>query len=162
MRKQAEDPVTGHDDDLLREAFRRLRAETEASARTPDFRGMFDGATAEARVPPELGVVRGGQADGGTRRSRAVRIAGWAAAVAAAIGTVILVGDRPDADREFERLVAAYSAEAFPRAWRSPTSGLLEVPGASLTRSVPSLGTAIRGLDPGQRPNSPDPGGTDS
>ena len=152
-----------HDDDRLREEFRRLRSETERSARVPDFRAMLEKTKADAVAPPELQVVQGGQSDSGAPRRRVVRIGGWAsAAVAAAIAGVLLLGGPSDADQEFDRLVAAYSADVSSGAWRSPTSGLLNVPGMNLIRSVPSLGTTIRGLDPGQLPNVADPEERDS
>jgi ferric-dicitrate binding protein FerR (iron transport regulator) len=143
-------------DDRLREEFGRLRSETEGSARVPDFRAMLEQAKVDAATP-DLQLVQGGQSDATERRRRVVRIGGWAsAALAAAIAGVLLMGGPSDADQEFERLVAAYSADVSSGAWQSPTSGLLNVPGMNLTRSVPSLGGAIRGLDPDQLPNGPD------
>ena len=147
-----------HDDEGLREEFGRLRSEMEGSARVLEFRAMLAQAKADAAASPELQVVQGGLSDAGGRRRRIVRIGGWASvAVAASVAAVLLIGGPSDADREFERLVAAYSADASSGAWLSPTSGLLNVPGMNLTRSVPSLGSAIRGIDPDQLPNPPDP-----
>ncbi len=147
-----------HDDDGLKEEFGRLRSETEGSPRVPDFGTMLEKAKADAVARPELQVLQGGQSDAGPHRRRVMLIGGWAsAAVAAAMAGVLLMGGRSDADREFERLVASYSADVSSGAWRSPTSGLLNVPGMGLTRSVPSLGSAIRGLDPDQLRNVPDP-----
>ena len=56
--------------------------------------------------------------------------------------------------------VAAFDAEFST--WRSPTSGLLNVPGIGLTRSVPSLGSSPRGLDPTRLPSVPDSEGRGS
>ncbi len=149
-----------YDDEGLREEFQRLRSETEGSTRVPDFRAMLEKARDDAVAAPELQVVRGGQSDSLAPRRRLVRIGAWASvAAAAAIGGVLLMGDRSNADREFERLVAAYTADVSAGAWQSPTSGLLNVPGRNLTRSVPSFGTSIRGLDSGRSPNVPDPEG---
>ena len=146
------------DDDRLREEFGRLRSETEASARIPDFGAMLEEAKVDAAARPELQVIQGGQPDAGTRRRRVVRIGAWAsAAVAAAFAGVLLMGGPSDADLEFDRLVAVYSAEVASGTWRSPTSALMDVPGMNLTRSVPSVGTTIRGLDPARLPNVPDP-----
>ncbi len=161
------------DDDRLSEQFQRLRSETEGSARVPDFRAMLEQAKADAvarpeiaAARPELQVIQGGQSDAEvearesrvTRRRRVVRIGGWAsAAIAAAMAGILLMGGPSDADREFERLVAAYTADVSSGAWQSPTSGLMNVPGMNLTRSVPSLGSAIRGLDPDQLRRVPDP-----
>ncbi len=151
-----------HDDDGLREEFRRLRSETEVSARVPDFRAMLEKTKADELARPELRVVQGGRSDPAAPRRRLVWIGGWAsAAVAASIAGVLLTGGQSDADREFERLVAAYSADVSSGARWSPTSGLLNVLGMNLTRSVPSIGASIRGLDPGQLPNLPDPDGRD-
>jgi hypothetical protein len=128
----------------------------------PDFRAMLEKAKADAVARPELQVVHGGQSDSRAPRRRLVWIGGWAtAAVAATLAGVLLTGDRSDADMEFERLVAAYSADVSSGALRSPTSGLLNVLGMNLTRSVPLIGASIRSLDPGQLPNVPDPGGRD-
>lgn len=147
-----------YDDDRLGEEFGRLRSETEGSARVPDFGAMLEKARVDAAARPDLQVIQGGQSDPGLRRRRVVRIGGWAsAAVAAAVAGVLLMGGPSDADREFERLVASYTADLSSGAWRSPTSALLNVPGMNLTRSVPSFGTTIRGLDPSQRPNVPQP-----
>ncbi len=152
-----------HDDDRLRAEFGRLRSETEGSARVPDFRAMLEEAKVDAAARPELQVVQGGRSDAGARRRWVVRIGGWAsAAAAAAIAGVLLMGGPSDADREFERLVAAYSADASSGAWRSPTSALLNVPGMNLTRSVPSFGTTIPGLDRSQLPNVSEPEPRDS
>ncbi len=152
-----------HDDDRLREEFHRLRSETEGSASLPEFRAMLEKAKADAEVFPDLQVVPGGQSASEARRRRIVRIGGWAsAAVAAALVGLLLLGEGSDADREFERLVAAYSTDMASGAWRSPTSGLLDVTGMSLTRSVPSLGAPISGIDADRLPNVPEPQGMDS
>ncbi len=146
------------EDERLKEDFGQLRAETEGSARVPDFRAMLDKAKVDAAARPDLQVIQGGRSDSGVRRRRVLQIGGWAsAAVAAALAGVLLMGGPSDADREFERLVASYTADLSSGAWRSPTSALLNVPGMNLTRSVPSFGTTIRGLDPSQRPNVPEP-----
>lgn len=152
-----------YDDDRLEEEFGRLRSETEGSARVPDFGAMLEKAKADAAERPDLQVIQGGQADAGqpdagSRRRRVLQIGGWAsAAVAAAVAGVLLMGGPSDADREFERLVASYTTDLSAGAWSSPTAALMNVPGMNLTRSVPSFGTTIRGLDPSQRPNVPEP-----
>jgi hypothetical protein len=124
---------------------------------------MLEQAKADAAARPDLQVIQGGQADArqsdsGSRRRRVMQIGGWAsAAVAAAVAGVLLMGGPSDADREFERLVASYTTDLSAGAWSSPTAALMNVPGMNLTRSVPSFGTTIRGLDPSQRPNVPEP-----
>ncbi len=78
-----------HDDNGLREEFRRLRSETEGSARVPDFRAMLEKTKADELARPELRVVRGGRSDPAAPRRRLVWIGGWAsAAVAATIAGV--------------------------------------------------------------------------
>ena len=152
-----------HDDDRLREEFHRLRVETEGSQRVPDFRAMLEKARADAEEFPDLQVVSGSQSTSEARRRRIVRIGGWATgAVAAALAGLLLLGEGSGADREFERLVAAYSTDMASGAWRSPTSGLLDVTGMGLTRSMPSLGVPISGVDPDRLPNVPEPEGMDS
>ena len=154
-----------HDEDRLRDEFRRLRAETEQGGSVPDFATMMAKAKADAAARPELAVVRGGRADdrGAPRRRRALVVGGWVSAVAAAaLAGVLLTGGPSDADAEFEQLVASYSSDFASGAWRSPTSALMDVPGMSLTRSVPSLGGALRGLDPNTPRNTPEPEGRDS
>ena len=151
-------------DDRTRQDFQRLRSETEASSRVPDFEAMLARARADAARMPALEVVEGGGRSGPERRRRrALLLGGWASAAAAAVLAAILLVDRgPSADAEFERLVASYASDASGGAWRSPTSGFLDVPGMELVRSVPSVGTSIRGLDPAQGPAAPPPGGRDS
>jgi hypothetical protein len=132
-------------DDGLRDAFRRLRAETEGATRVPDFRAVLARAQATAVARPALEVVEGG---GWRSRRRLVRMGGWAtAALAASLAGLLLLERGPSGDDEFARLVASYSTAASGGAWQSPTSGLLAVPGMELTRSVPSIGAPLPGLD---------------
>jgi hypothetical protein len=62
----------------------------------------------------------------------------------------------PSGDEDFERLVAAYASQAAGGSWASPTSGLLDVPGMELMRSVPAIGAPVRGLDPAALPPRPE------
>jgi hypothetical protein len=145
-------------DHPLRERFLDARAETRASG-VPDFGTMLERARAEAAGAPQLGVEDGsvvggavGGPGGGARRRPASRrrlvLAGaWtSAALAATVAGLLLTGRATGGeDEEFERLVATYSSELGPGAWRSPTTGLLQVPGMELLRSVPSIGGSARG-----------------
>jgi hypothetical protein len=144
------------DDDRLRERFRELRGETTLSGSVPDFDAMLVRARAEAAARPSFGVMDGGAtADGvGVRAERRfLRAGAWAsAALAATVAGLLLTDRRPSDDDDFARLVAAYATDASGGAWRSPTSGLLAVPGMELTRSVPSIGAPVRGLDPSTLP----------
>jgi len=145
-------------DDVLRERFSELRAETGARG-VPDARAMLARARAEADASPELGVVGGGAAPRGHSRRRFVLAGAWtSAAMAAALAGILLTGrgGGDEADLEFERLVAAYATELGPAAVRSPTSGLLAVPGMELLRSVPTLGGLAPGLGPDATRSSPE------
>lgn len=143
-----------HRDERVREAFAALRAETGAHGRVPAFDAMLERARADAAALPRLEVEAGGASDARSRRrSRTLRVGGWASlAVAATVAGLLLTDGRSDDDADFEALVAAYSADASAGAWRSPTSGLLDVPGMELVRTVPSVGAPARGLDPADRP----------
>ena len=68
---------------------------------------------------------------------------GWATglAAAAAIAALIVVPRVRSADSEFERAVEAFHADPALGAWRSPTDGLLNLPGSQLISAVPSVGT---------------------
>ena len=125
-----------HDgDEDLRARFGELRA--QADRRAPSFGTIMERAAAEARAQPTLQVVRGGWIS----RRRVVRVGAWAsAAVAAALAGVLLVDRGPSEDEQFAELVASYTADLSAGAWRSPTSGLLQVPGMELVRGVPSIG----------------------
>ena len=133
-------------DDGLRDRFQELRAETEQSGGAPEFGALM----ARAAARPALEVIEGGLT---WSRRRVVRVGGWAsAALAATVAGLLLTSRGPSEDDEFARLVAAYAADASAGVWQSPTSGLLEVPGIDLVRSLPSIGTSVRGLDPSARP----------
>lgn len=137
-------------DDGLRDRFQELRAETVQSGGAPEFGALMARAQADAAARPALEVIEGGSA---WSRRRVVRLGGWAsAALAATVAGLLLTNPGPSEDDEFARLVAAYSADASAGVWQSPTSGLLEVPGIDLVRSLPSIGASVRGLDPSARP----------
>jgi hypothetical protein len=136
-------PTHAGDEDL-RARFDELRAEM----RTPSFASVLERAAAEAREQPALGVHGGS----GSRR-RVLKVGVWASAAIAATLAGLLLFDRgatpgSSADDQFAELVAAYSQDMSAGAWRSPTSGLLDVPGMELVRGVPSLGLPAVGLDP--------------
>jgi hypothetical protein len=139
------------EDDQLRDLFLELRSETERPGRLPDFDAMLSQARARAVAASAFDVQDGGLAP--LRpvwpSRRMVRAGAWATAVlAAAIAGLIVVQRRPSGDSDFERLVASYTGDT----WASPTSGLLDVPGIELTRSLPAIGGPARGLDPTTRP----------
>ena len=142
-------------DDRMRDAFQELRADTAQPEGVPAFEAMLATAHERARAEPALEVLRGGRSEPHAP-TRIVRVGGWvAAAAAAAVATIILVDRAPSGDDEFERLVAAYSSQRLGGDWASPTSGLLEVPGMDLMRSLPSIGAPLRGIDPRTLPPRP-------
>lgn len=157
-RQRGDRPQADRRDDDLREAFDTLRAETRAAA--PDFATMMARVRDEADAMPPLRVESGGADRAEPRaRPRFLRLGGWASvAAAAAIAAVLLTRGGTDADADFERLVATYATEVAPAATRSPTSGLLDVPGIALTRSVPSFGGALGGLGLPTPPENPEEG----
>ena len=149
------------DDDLLRERFRTLRADVRRSSdRIPDFRAMLERAKSDAE-PPSLELEQGGASGRVSGRRRGLLwTGGWASALAAAaLAGLLLTSGGEDQDAQFEQLVASFATDASAGAWRSPTSGLLDVPGMELTRSVPSIGGSARGLDPASLPDRPAPEG---
>ena len=143
-------------DSELRGRYSRLRAEDRAGM--PEFDALL--ARAQSQVAEEASQ-RGesGSADiapiqVGRRRllglpSHAARwslVAGSLAAAALA-GVMLLP---PSADENFEALVAGFSSDAAGGNWRSPTAGLLDVPGIELVRFLPSIGgTLDLTVDPG-------------
>jgi len=151
--------VTTQRDDELREAFQALRAESQQRSRVPDFAQMLQEAKRQAAARPALQVVAGRSVREVAPR-QFVRTGAWVSALFAASVAALIVLDRPPSgDAAFERLVAAYSTETAGGTWSSPTSGLLDVPGLDLVRSLPSIGGSIRGLDPATmppRPSSPE------
>jgi ferric-dicitrate binding protein FerR (iron transport regulator) len=129
-------------DDRIRERFQRLRSETEQSV--PSFQAMLDRAREQAGTL-ELRPAAAPR----PRRRRLLWASGLSgAAIAAALAAVLLTRERPDADAEFDRLVASFASDAATGAWRSPTDALLNVPGSDLTRSLPSIGGTLPGVLP--------------
>jgi len=146
------------EDDRLRERFQRLRAETEEPGRVPDFQAMLARARKDAADRPALQVTDGDRRRDHRRtaRRRLVRVGAWAsAALAATVAGILLTRGRTGGEEDFERLVAAYQSDAASGAWKSPTSGLLDVPGIEVIRSLPSIGGPAVGLDPDREAETP-------
>ena len=139
-----------NDEDFLREAFQDLKRDTGRRGAVPDVQAMLARAreeAAQAAVPEP--VVRTA-----TRPSPWARRSGWLSlAAAATLATLFLMDGSSAADREFEQLVASYSANVASGALSSPTDALLRTPGLDLG-TVPSFGSALRGL--GARPDAND------
>jgi hypothetical protein len=129
------------DDDLdraLRERFQALRAED--ARRAPDFADLL----ARAQAPEAIPIARPRR---GRPPARALRWTLAAGALAAAAIAGILAVPR-DAHDDFETLVRTFSSQVGSGLWRSPTDGLLEVPGIELVRSVPAIGGRPRWPSP--------------
>lgn len=119
----------------LAEGFARLKAED--ARRAPPFDRVFGEAV--RRAEDDAGSD-GGSVIGWRRRRRWAAAAGLAAA--AAIGGILLAA--PDGDEAFEDAVASWSATVGDASsWRSPTAGLLDVPGNELLTTVPSIGSGV-------------------
>ena len=138
------------EDVTFRDEFGALRAEVGSSGTVPDFDSMMMRARAE--------VVTKARS-----RRRLSNIGGWVslATAAAAAGILLLGNPQADADAEFERLVAAYSADLAAGGLESPTAVLLDGPGLDLA-AVPSVGSTLRGLDRDAAPGRNGPEGRDS
>ncbi len=118
-------------DDDLKARFQELRAERRGAA--PDFAAMM----ARVRADVEVGVPVEPLTRSSRRRLRWAWAGGSLAAAAAAVG-LLFFNPGARADREFERVVRSYTASAG--SWRSPTDGLLQLPGSEIMRSIPRIG----------------------
>lgn len=115
-----------------------LRARFEAQRRAdaseaPSFAGMLEHARGAAATEPMPGATSP------RRLRRALYWSGLAAA--AVIGTLLAIPRSSSDEAAFEQAVRAYQSGPAMGAWRSPTDGLLEVPGNQLISTVPSVGT---------------------
>jgi len=70
---------------------------------------------------------------------------------AAAAAVLLLVQIPGTSDSEFVQVVQAFSSDPASGAWKSPTDALLDVPGAEILFTVPSIRTSRWLLEP--RPN---------
>jgi ferric-dicitrate binding protein FerR (iron transport regulator) len=126
MSDQQQDPE-------LRARFEELRR-VDAS-RAPSFADVMARAQAEAT----------GAAGFTARRESRVtlRRLGWAGglAAAAAIAALIVIPRAGSDEQAFEQAVQAFQANPALGGWRSPTDGLLNLPGSRLISTIPSVGT---------------------
>ena len=119
-----------HQDTDLRARF---DAQRQADAQnTPAFADVMARARAEAAVAPDTTSPRRWQ------RHRVLYISTLAAA--AAIAALIVIPRATSNVDEFEQAVRAYENGPAASAWRSPTDGLLNVPGSQLMTTMPSVG----------------------
>jgi hypothetical protein len=123
-----------HQEPELRARFEELRR-LDAS-RAPSFAEVLARAQAEAAS----------DADSLPRLAARVSLRrfGWAGglAAAAAIAALLVIPRVRSSEAAFEQAVQAFHADPALGAWRSPTDGLLNLPGSRLISTVPSLGTA--------------------
>jgi hypothetical protein len=111
----------------------RFRAQRRADAQgAPSFAALLGRARAADTAAP--------QAPGARRLTlrRVLYVSGLAAA--AVIGTLLVIPGPRSTEDAFEQAVRAFHADPALGAWRSPTDGLLDVPGSQLISTVPSVG----------------------
>jgi len=113
-----------------------LRARFEAQRRAeageaPPFAAMMARARAEAASEPAFAF---------RPRLRRVLYAGGLAA-AATIALVFVVPRESSNEAAFEEAVRAFHSDPALGAWRSPTDGLLDLPGSRWISTVPRVGT---------------------
>lgn len=135
-------------DETLRERFETLRA---ADARVaPDFGAMLEQARREMpdigqrrdplRFPVVADEVRTTRQP--RRWGRIALLTAGPLLTAAGFAGVWFNAER-QADREFDQVVMAWTQTA-EQAMRSPTDGLLMLPGDEYLRSVPAVGRSMR------------------
>jgi len=162
------EPVRDSD---LQELFRELRkAEIQEappfqevmSRATPRTRGTGSPDNPEMESPSSHVIDSRGFSGGGTsnlqgaepHRRRFRSPGAWAVpllATAAALVLFLLPGSSAS-DADFQRVVRSYMADPAGGAWRSPTDGLLRVPGSQVLSTLPSLGESVLSTPTG--PNS--------
>jgi hypothetical protein len=125
--------MTDHVPDDLRERFQAMKRAD--AGRAPAFQTLMARARSQATAPAS--PIR--------RLPTPVlkRLAwGGAGALAAAAVVALVVVPRTRAsnqDAAFEQAVRTFSASPAMGAWRSPTDGLLDVPGSRLITTTPSV-----------------------
>jgi len=138
-------------DQELRGLFHDLQEEDRQQA--PDFRTLMNRAREEAsgsglEIHPESRVTR--------RIPR--RLAWGGSLMAAAAAAVLLLFQIPGtSDSEFVQVVQAFSTDPASGAWKSPTDALLDLPGAQILSTVPSIGTSRWLMDPRPTPRRNEP-----
>jgi hypothetical protein len=134
----------------LRGLFQELREEDQAGA--PSFAGMMARAKEDAES-----LVERRPSHGFSGRSRQLRRVAWGGSLlAAAAAAILLLLPKPSiTEAEFEMTVRAFSAHPAGGAWRSPTDGLLDLPGSNVLSTLPSIGSPLWPIGSGttSRPN---------
>jgi len=122
-------------DDDLRALFRELREEDER--RAPGFQklwGTLQATASEAGLEPDAGKRPGGSI------RRRLAWGGSLLAAAAAGAALLLLPGQGASDAEFVMAVTSFSTNPAGGAWRSPTDGLLTLPGSEVLNTRPKLG----------------------
>ena len=115
-----------------------------------DLRARFDAQRqAEAKQAPSFAPMvehartMAATTSPGAPRPLTLRRLGYVGGLAAAavIATLLIVPRTRSNEDAFEQAVREFLSDPALGAWRSPTDGLLNVPGSQLISTVPSVGT---------------------
>jgi hypothetical protein len=130
----------------LKDLFQDLQEEDRQ--RVPSFRNLMarvrdEASRSGAEVYPGRSVAK-------RIPRRLPRRLAWSGSLlaAAAAAVLLLVQTHGTSDAEFVQIVQAYSSNPSAGAWRSPTDGLLELPGRDILSTVPSISTRGWFTDP--------------
>jgi hypothetical protein len=118
-------------DNDLREGYEAMRRED--AGRAPRFADLLSRAKEEA--VEDVGSRWRGARVPWRRFSWAVGLA-----AAAAIAALIVIPRGRSSEDAFEQAVQAFQTDPALGAWRSPTAGLLDLPGSSLITTMPRVG----------------------
>ena len=118
------------------DAQRRADAEETPSFAAVMARARSDGADAAAAKGGDFRLPR---LVPSLRERRRFAVAGGLIA-AAAVAAILLVPRSHASEDAFEQAVLTFRNDPALGAWRSPTEGLLNVPGRQLISTVPSVG----------------------
>jgi hypothetical protein len=115
--------------------FEALKATEEPAV--PDFHGMMDRVKAQAA--DAVAAVDAREA----RVPRIPRRLAWGGSLLAAAAAAAIMLFQPDhtSDSKFVHVVQTFSSNPAAGAWKSPTDGLLNLPGNDILSTVPSIGT---------------------
>jgi len=122
-------------DPELKALFQELREED--AGRAPGFRDLWAGLQEQA-VPVPPAPKAGERAMG--RFPRRLAWGGSLLAAAAAGAALFLLSHRETSDAAFVMAVRDFSTSPAGGAWRSPTDGLLTLPGSEVLNTRPRLG----------------------
>jgi hypothetical protein len=116
--------------------------------RVPDFQAMMARAREEASVSERMAL----EERKGLRRVPRKLAWGGSLLAAAAAAFLLLLETGGTSDSEFVQVVQTFSANPAAGAWKSPTDGLLDLPGSEILSTVPSIGGSLWLSDPGSAP----------